>query len=362
VVASWDHPAYGQQGQEDDEQVARPPASDWASVSPDGTKLLFESDASGTQTIWISNRDGTNARPLIDWMGSIQTEPDWSPNGMSIVFASNHGSNNFNIWIAKVDGSIPTQLTAKMGNNRQPRVSPDGTKILFTSSTTGKRELWYMLVNGSNPKAIGLQSLRISDPSWSPDGTSVAYTGCTPPPSKSALSAMVCNVFTITLDAATATQVTTGSFLDWNPDWGISGIVFVSNRAGSPVLWLVSPNGSGLRQLTFPSSTVDIHPKWNRSTNTVIFTRGGNSANIWTNNLSGTEGQLTSIKGFISNGDVNGDGIVSCADVAVVKATFGSKLGQPGFDTRADTNGDGVVDIRDLAFVTQKLPVGTVCP
>lgn len=60
-------------------------------------------------------------------------------------------------------------------------------------------------------------------------------------------------------------------------------------------------------------------------------------------------------------GDVNSDGAVNCADLAIVKAAFGKRTGQPGFDARADVNGDGVVDIRDLSFVSQKLPAGTSC-
>ncbi len=61
-------------------------------------------------------------------------------------------------------------------------------------------------------------------------------------------------------------------------------------------------------------------------------------------------------------GDLNGDQKVDCADLAIVKASFGKKKGQPGFDPRADVNKDGVVDLRDLAFVSRQLPVGTKCP
>ena len=61
-------------------------------------------------------------------------------------------------------------------------------------------------------------------------------------------------------------------------------------------------------------------------------------------------------------GDLNGDRKVDCADIAIVKASFGKRRGQPGFDARADVNNDGVVDVRDLAFVSQKLPAGTKCP
>jgi hypothetical protein len=60
-------------------------------------------------------------------------------------------------------------------------------------------------------------------------------------------------------------------------------------------------------------------------------------------------------------GDLNGDGAVGCDDLAIVKASFGKKTGQPGFDPRADVNGDGIVNILDLAFVSKQVPAGTIC-
>lgn len=60
-------------------------------------------------------------------------------------------------------------------------------------------------------------------------------------------------------------------------------------------------------------------------------------------------------------GDLTGDGVVDCADVAVVRASMNKRTGQAGFDVRADVNGDGVVNTRDLSFVLQRVPTGTVC-
>ena len=60
-------------------------------------------------------------------------------------------------------------------------------------------------------------------------------------------------------------------------------------------------------------------------------------------------------------GDVNSDGVVNCTDLALVRASFGRRTGQPGFDARADVTKDGLVDARDLQFVTVRLTPGTTC-
>jgi hypothetical protein len=52
-------------------------------------------------------------------------------------------------------------------------------------------------------------------------------------------------------------------------------------------------------------------------------------------------------------GDVNGDGYVNAADLAIVQASFGKRIGQAGYNPAADINGDGVVDVRDLAYVAR---------
>jgi hypothetical protein len=74
--------------------------------------------------------------------------------------------------------------------------------------------------------------------------------------------------------------------------------------------------------------------------------------------------KFTEFEGAVAKvpGDLNGDGKVDCSDLAIVRASFGKRSGQPGFDSRADTNNDGVVNVRDLSFVAQKLSAGTRCP
>jgi hypothetical protein len=78
-------------------------------------------------------------------------------------------------------------------------------------------------------------------------------------------------------------------------------------------------------------------------------------------NLDPISGDQTATPVAVVEGDLTGDGLVTCADVAVVRAAFGRRAGQPGFNAWADKVFPGVIDVRDLAFVTQKLPAGTVC-
>jgi hypothetical protein len=60
-------------------------------------------------------------------------------------------------------------------------------------------------------------------------------------------------------------------------------------------------------------------------------------------------------------GDVNGNGVVDCGDIGIVRAAFGSQTDHTRWDARADVDTDGMIDVRDLAFVSQRLPAGTRC-
>jgi hypothetical protein len=124
--------------------------------------------------------------------------------------------------------------------------------------------------------------------------------------------------------------------------------IYVSDNGGPFTLWL--------------AQTISTHAYF---VGTAGHTYGFYS--IATDNAGGQEGgktiadATTQVSAQIAV-DVNGDGRVDCADLSIVKAAIGSKVGQPGFDARADVNSDSVVDVRDLAAVTQKLVPGTVCP
>ena len=63
----------------------------------------------------------------------------------------------------------------------------------------------------------------------------------------------------------------------------------------------------------------------------------------------------------VLSGDLNGDGVVNCADLTIVMAAFGTRAGQPNFASSADLNLDGVVDIKDVAILSRQLSTGIQC-
>jgi len=60
-------------------------------------------------------------------------------------------------------------------------------------------------------------------------------------------------------------------------------------------------------------------------------------------------------------GDVDGNGVVNCADINIVKASMGKRPGQAGYDARADVVVNNLIDTRDLTYVKARLPAGTSC-
>ena len=140
--------------------------------------------------------------------------------------------------------------------------------------------------------------------------------------------------------------------------------VFSSTWPGSDiVMTLVSPSGRVINR-----STVDPLVDHTAGATYEVYNIFLPEAGAWTVKFYGADvapqGEPVSYQFSTTPrapGDADGDGIATCSDLAIVKASFGKRAGQPGFDPRADLNGDGVVDIRDLSAVAQQLLSGTVC-
>ncbi|WP_370301612.1 amidohydrolase family protein [Pseudoalteromonas tunicata] len=91
---------------------------------------------------------------------------DVSPDGKTIVF-----DLLGDIYTMPFSGGKATQLTSDIAWQMQPRFSPDGKSIAFTSDADGGDNIWVMDVDGQNAKAVTKETFRLlNSPAWSPDG------------------------------------------------------------------------------------------------------------------------------------------------------------------------------------------------
>ena len=99
------------------------------------------------------------------WM-SVEVSPD----GTEIVF-----DLMGDIYSLPMAGGKAKQLAAGMAWDMQPRFSPDGKQIVFTSDRAGGDNIWTMQRDGSAAKQITKETFRLlNSPVWSPDGEWIA--------------------------------------------------------------------------------------------------------------------------------------------------------------------------------------------
>ncbi|HEX8890261.1 MAG TPA: protein kinase [Pyrinomonadaceae bacterium] len=163
------------------------------SLTADGSRLMTI-QLSGIINMWIVNGNNSERAVKLPSAGSGQlgdastsiqlpvgnvgylggdTSISWTPDG-KIVFTSASGKQG-DIWIMDADGSNRKQLTASVGNNQNPEVSPDGRYIIFTSDRSGRRNVWRMTIDGGDARQL-TSSLVDFLPSVSPDNQWVFYT------------------------------------------------------------------------------------------------------------------------------------------------------------------------------------------
>ena len=113
--------------------------------SPDGKKLVFLSDRSGSENIWICDADGANARALTKGDRNLYASPEWTPDGDYIV-ASKTGmpiGTVYDIWLYHKDGGSGISLT-KQDTAQAPGTGfGRGVNALGAAFGPDARYLWY---------------------------------------------------------------------------------------------------------------------------------------------------------------------------------------------------------------------------
>jgi Tol biopolymer transport system component len=145
--------------------------------SPDGRKIAFISNRTGTSEIYVMNADGSGQRRLTRNTAS-EFAPVWSPDGTKIAFERRRGDHwayNDDIYVMNADGSGLRKLTHSPADDFGAVWSPDGRKIFFVSQRDGEDEIYVMNADGSGQRNLTRNRANDSAPTVSPDGRTIAF-------------------------------------------------------------------------------------------------------------------------------------------------------------------------------------------
>ncbi|MFT4760543.1 MAG: TolB protein [Paraglaciecola sp.] len=266
-----------------------------AYFSFDNKQLVFQASnkawGADCDQIYIMSVDkGTEGKqpPLLSTGKGRTTCSYFMPGDTTILYASTHlGSEacpetprsvegkyvwgifpDFDIFVADLEGNIVKQLTNAPGYDAEATVSPDGKKIVFTSTRSGDLELWTMDMDGSNQTQVTSGLGYDGGAFFSPDSKKLLFRASRPQGDEkqklykdllkqdmvqpSDMELYVCNV-----DGSDMQQVTKLGGANWAPFFHPSGekILFASNHhieGGRQFnLFMINLDGTGLQQVTF---------------------------------------------------------------------------------------------------------------
>jgi eukaryotic-like serine/threonine-protein kinase len=216
---------------------------DWTA---DGRRIVFSSGHfSSTNLLMILASGGAPERLAVT---------DQNPRALSI---SRSGSRlvyerdvlDDNIW--RIPGpnssgkkSAPSRFIASTQPDEEPQFSPDGTKIVFSSSRSGNPEIWVCDHEGRNPVQLtAFNGVDVGAPRWSPDSRWISFDS---------LKTGNWDVYVISADGGQPRRLTSGPSNNVRSSWSQDGrfIYFGSNRSGDWHIWKAPAQGGTAVQVT----------------------------------------------------------------------------------------------------------------
>lgn len=168
-----------------------------ATLSPDGSRVIFTSTRDGDIDLYTMNTDGSDIRRVTTRIG-YDGGAFFSPDGSRIVWRAQYPETaadtadylrlladrmvrpaRLEIWVANVDGSEPRQVTELGGANFAPFFHPDGQRIIFSSNHENPRgrefDLYLINADGGGLERVTAFADFDGFPMFSPDGTKLVF-------------------------------------------------------------------------------------------------------------------------------------------------------------------------------------------
>lgn len=243
------------------------------SWSNDGKKVTYsvftkfiKKDGSSMSNVSLYVLDlASNKRVLTSYRPGQNSGAVFSPDGKSIYLGMSMGSGAADIYKINLAGDVLTRLTKGPAGaiNVEPTLSPDGSKIAFSSERGGRPMIYVMNSDGSNIKRLTFQGEYNSSPSWSPDGKKIAFAG----QDKDHFDVFVMDADGSNIVRVTSAKKTNGRAAhnedpSFSPDSRF--VVYTSNRTGKNQIYISNIEGTEERRVTNDSYNY-YKPKWSRN-------------------------------------------------------------------------------------------------
>ncbi len=238
--------------------------------------VLFSANLDGSIALWKTDLSGSKPEKVLDAITA--TNPHVSGTNNQLVYT--HETWGFSIWKLSLKNPGKDEIfISSYFENLDPNISPDGTKVLFSSSRTGTHNIWIADKEGNNPTQLTYFKNRIwgGNAQWSPDGK------------KLLLNFQKLNYVMNTLESEPVQLDQMRQFPAWNTD----GNAIYGQPHTSDTLYLFPLNGSSAEQITAgPGLAPKIYENY------IYFIRGWEQREIWRIPVSGgaEEQVLTGIK------------------------------------------------------------------
>lgn len=224
--------------------------------------IAFVANVHGNWDLFLLDGNGLQPDQLTD-TSFDERAPAISPDGQRIVYSTSDGA----LWLFSLATREHARLPLPKGQYHYPAWSSDGASILYTvySGSRGNEDadLWMYSFSDETHSSFLTQPGSQDYVAIAPIGENMVYAST----SKAVLlgwgTTILQQLWRVSLQDGRLVEIVSAGGSVTNPSWSPDGktIVFSSDRAGSPDLWLIEVHGKELFQLT-DHSEAELHPSW----------------------------------------------------------------------------------------------------